>query len=77
ALPPWLMSKTVHKKAKQKWDKRCQATDGWCGLIIARGITGASRGQPDFKDMMALFEVRFLSTKELGIGPLQLMPISL
>ncbi|NEQ78230.1 MAG: hypothetical protein F6K23_37715 [Okeania sp. SIO2C9] len=66
----------VHKEAKQKWDRRCQATDGWCGLIIARGITGASRGQPDFKDMMALFEVRFLSTKELGIGPLQLMPVS-
>lgn len=66
----------VHKKAKQKWDKRCQATDGWCGLIIARGITGASRGQPDFKDMMALFEVRFLESHELGIGPLQLMPVS-
>lgn len=66
----------VHQEAKQKWDKRCKATHGWCGLIIARGITGASRGQPDFKDMMALFEVRFLSTQELGIGPLQLMPVS-
>ncbi|NET26239.1 DUF6930 domain-containing protein [Okeania sp. SIO1I7] len=72
----FMQNDPVHQEAKQKWDKRCQATHGWCGLIIARGITGASRGQPDFKDMMALFEVRFLSTQELGIGPLQLMPVS-
>jgi hypothetical protein len=66
----------VHREAKQKWDKRCRETHGWCGLIIARGITGASRGQPQFKDMVALFEVRSLSSQELGIGPLQLMPVS-
>ena len=66
----------VHREARQKWDRRCRATHGWCGLIIARGITGASRGQPQFKDMVALFEVRSLSSQELGIGPLQLMPVS-
>ncbi len=66
----------VHREARQKWDQRCRSTQGWCGLIIARGITGASRGQPQFKDMVALFEVRSLSSQELGIGPLQLMPVS-
>ncbi len=66
----------VHHEAMQKWDQRCLATNGWCGLIIARGIAGASRGQPEFKDMMALFEVRAFSSQELGIGPLQLMPVS-
>ncbi|MDJ0518525.1 MAG: hypothetical protein QNJ74_20465 [Trichodesmium sp. MO_231.B1] len=72
----FMQNDPVHQEARQKWDERCIATRGWCGLIIARGITGASRGQPEFKDMMALFEVRFLSSQELGVGPLKLMPVS-
>ncbi len=72
----FIQNDPVHQEARQKWDERCSATHGWCGLIIARGITGASRGQPEFKDMMALFEVRSLSSQELGVGPLQLMPVS-
>jgi len=44
-------------------------------LIIAKGLMGASRGQPQFKDMIALLEVRWVSAKDLGIGPLQLMPM--
>jgi len=72
----FMQNDPVHQEARQKWDERCIATDGWCGLVIARGITGASRGQPEFKDMMALFEMRFLSSQELGIGPLKLMPVS-
>ncbi|MGD1705032.1 DUF6930 domain-containing protein [Dapis sp. BLCC M229] len=72
----FMQNDPVHQEARQKWDERCIATGGWCGLIIARGITGASRGQPEFKDMMALFEMRFLSSQELGIGPLKLMPVS-
>ena len=64
----------VHQEARKKWDRRCKSTNGWCGLIIAKGLMGASRGQPQFKDMVALLEVRWVSAKELGIGPLQLMP---
>lgn len=64
----------VHATARQKWDERCKHTKGYCGLIIARGLMGASRGQPQLRDMMALFEARSLSPKELGIGMLQLMP---
>lgn len=65
----------IHQEARKKWDKRCQSTKGWCGVIIAKGLTGASRGKPQFKDMMALFEVRFMPPKDLGIGPLQLIPM--
>jgi hypothetical protein len=43
-------------------------------LVIAKGLTGASRGNPKLKDMMALFEVRSLSAQELGIGTLRLVP---
>lgn len=64
----------VHVAARKKWDERCKHTRGYCGLIIARGLMGASRGQPHLKDMMALFEGHSLSPKELGIGTLQLMP---
>lgn len=72
----FMQNDPVHQEAREKWDERCIATHGWCGLIIARGITGASRGQPEFKDMMALFEVRSLSSQDLGVGPLKLVPVS-
>ncbi|MEM9924033.1 MAG: hypothetical protein AAF915_09825 [Cyanobacteria bacterium P01_D01_bin.50] len=64
----------AHVEARKKWNQRCKNTEGYCGLIIARGLTGASRGNPQIPDMMALFEARYLSPKELGVGTLQLMP---
>lgn len=64
----------VHIQARKKWDQRCKKTKGHCGLVIARGVTGASRGNPGPQDMMALFEVRSLTGKELGLGSLKLMP---
>ncbi|PSB32290.1 DUF6930 domain-containing protein [Chlorogloea sp. CCALA 695] len=64
----------VHIAARKKWDERCKKTQGYCGLIVARGLMGASRGKPHLKDMMALFVGQSLSPKDLGIGMLQLMP---
>lgn len=64
----------VHMSARKKWDERCKNTNGYCGLIVARGLMGASRGKPQLKDMMALFEGISLSPQDLGIGTLQLMP---
>ena len=64
----------VHVAARKKWKERCKNTNGYCGLIISRGLMGASRGQPQLRDMMALFEARSLSPKDLGLGMLQLMP---
>ncbi|MEH2336275.1 DUF6930 domain-containing protein [Nostoc sp.] len=64
----------IHVEARKKWNQRCKNTLGYCGLIIAKGLTGASRGNPQLRDMMALFEARSLSPKDLGIGTLQLMP---
>lgn len=70
----FLSDDPVHTAARQKWEQRCKQTKGYCGLIVARGLMGASRGQPQLRDMMALFEGQSLSPKELGIGMLQLMP---
>ncbi|NMG18853.1 DUF6930 domain-containing protein [Brasilonema bromeliae] len=64
----------IHVEARKKWNQRCKNTQGYCGLIIAKGLTGASRGNPQLRDMMALFEAQFLSPKDLGLGTLQLMP---
>jgi hypothetical protein len=64
----------IHVEARKKWNQRCKNTKGYCGLIIAKGLTGASRGNPQLRDMMALFEARSLSPKDLGLGTLQLMP---
>jgi hypothetical protein len=63
-----------HVAARKQWDQRCQKTQGFCGLIVAKGVSGASRGNPQPSDMMAFFETRSLSVKELGLGVLQLMP---
>jgi hypothetical protein len=64
----------THVAARKKWDQRCKKIKGYCALVIAKGLTGASRGNPQPRDMMALFEARSLSATELGLGMLQLMP---
>lgn len=61
-----------HVAARKKWDQRCKKTKKYCGLIIAKGLTGAARGNPQLKDMMALFETHSLSAQDLGLGVLQL-----
>ncbi len=65
-------SDPTHAAARKKWDQRCKTTKGYCGLIIAKGLTGSARGNPKVKDMMAIFEARALSAKDLGLGTLRL-----
>jgi hypothetical protein len=64
----------VHVQARKKWDQRCKKTKGYCGLVVAKGFKGASRGNPKLGDMLALFEARSISSSELGLGSLQLIP---
>jgi hypothetical protein len=64
----------IHIQARKKWDQRCKKTKGHCGLVIARGLKGASRGNPQLSDMMALFEAKAITEAELGLGALQLIP---
>ena len=61
-------------KALETWHQRCQKTKGYCGLVIAMGATGANRGNPQAKDMLALFEVKSINGTDLGMGVLKLMP---
>lgn len=63
---------TAYLNARKKWERICKKTKGHCGLVIAKGVTGASRGKPTPKDMLAFMETRSLPADELGIGPLEL-----
>lgn len=61
----------VHREARKKWDSRTKKTKGCCGLLIARGLKGASKGNPQLSDMMAFFAGKALSSKNSSLGTLQ------
>lgn len=60
-----------HQKNRKKWEAQCRKLQGYCGLIIAMGMRGKSRGNPQAKDMLALFEAKFLSVEDLKLGILK------
>ncbi len=63
---------TVHLEARRKWDQRSKKAQGYCGLIIAQGLTGKARGNPGVREMIAFLETKSLSKDDLGLGTLQL-----
>ncbi|MFM2303566.1 MAG: hypothetical protein RLZZ135_976 [Cyanobacteriota bacterium] len=64
----------VHIEARRKWDQRSQNTQGYCGLVVAQGLTGKSRGNPGVRETIALLETKSLSDEDLGLGLLQFLP---
>jgi len=69
----YLAHDPIHRNARKKWDQRCRSTQGYCGLVVAMGISVA-RENPQAEHMLGLYEVPFLTPAELGLGPLQLQP---
>ena len=65
---------TQQIESLKKWHRLCQQTHGYCGIVVAMGAKGGNRGNPQAKDMLALFEVKSINGAELGMGVLQLMP---
>ena len=61
---------------QKKWHQQSQKTKGYCGLIIAHGLTGKAREHPGIKETIAFLETKSLSNDDLGLGTLQLMPDS-
>jgi hypothetical protein len=70
----FLQDDATHQKARQKWDSRCKKTGGYCGILVAMGITGSSKGNPKLPDMLAFFETNFFQPQDLGLGSLKSMP---
>ena len=63
----------VHIEARKKWHQRSQKTQGYCGLIVAQGLTGKARGNPGIRETIAFLETKSLADDDLGLGTLQLM----
>jgi hypothetical protein len=59
---------------RNKWHQRSKKIKGYCGLIIAQGLTGKAREHPGIKETIAFLETKSLSNDDLGLGTLQLMP---
>jgi hypothetical protein len=59
-------------EARYKWQQRSKKTKGYCGLLVAQGLTGKARGNPGVRDTVAFLETRSLSNDDLGLGTLQL-----
>ncbi len=64
----------IHIEARKKWNQRSKKTKGYCGLVIAQGLTGKARGNPGIRETIAFLETKSLSNDDLGLGTLQLMP---
>ena len=62
----------VHIEARKKWNQRSKSTKGFCGLLVAQGLTGKARGNPGVRDTIAFLEAKSLSNDDLGLGTLQL-----
>jgi hypothetical protein len=73
----FLESDPTHAAARKKWDQRCKKTGGYCGLLVAMGVTSSKqRGLQGLqtKHLMALFEVPSVAPDTLGLGPLVKTP---
>ncbi|MGI0479448.1 DUF6930 domain-containing protein [Geminocystis sp. CENA526] len=54
-------------KRLQQWQKDVGKFDGYCGILIAMGATGASRGEPQRKDLLYLFYGELVKSDTLGL----------
>ncbi|MDG2989444.1 hypothetical protein L3556_00640 [Candidatus Synechococcus calcipolaris G9] len=50
-----------YMKVFKQWDKLCRKSGGWCVVLLASGITGKGRMNPQFSDLWAFLEVPYLS----------------
>ena len=61
-----------HRDALDKWQRQQIKSHGRCGVMIAGGVTGRHRGNPQPKDILAFFEVNFCAPDALNLEPLVL-----
>jgi hypothetical protein len=59
-------------QAVRQWQKKVKKINGICGFLVAMGVTGTSRSNPQLRDLLGLFETKLINNKDLGIGTLTL-----
>ncbi|NUN66132.1 hypothetical protein HCU40_15550 [Pseudanabaena biceps] len=65
---------TLNGEHLKRWKQRAKATKGNVCVIIAMGLTGASRGHPAPHHILGYYEVKLIDEKELGLGKLRAEP---
>lgn len=68
----YLRDNARYRKQRQQWENACKKLKGRCGIAIAKGVTGKNRGNPQLRDLMAIYEVNLVEPSTLGLSPLQL-----
>lgn len=58
----------------KRWKQRSKNTKGNICVIIAMGVTGASRGNPAPQHILGYYEIKLIDDKELGLGKLSAEP---
>ncbi|MBF2057858.1 MAG: hypothetical protein IGQ45_11735 [Cyanobacterium sp. T60_A2020_053] len=57
-------------KALNKWQEKVEEFDGCCAVAFAMGVTGASKGNPEMKDILGFFETTMISVEDAGLEDL-------
>ncbi|WP_017302402.1 DUF6930 domain-containing protein [Nodosilinea nodulosa] len=63
---------SADRKLLERWNTWQRECHGACAVVIASGITGNSKGKPGAKDILAIFEARCKTPKDLHLPPLML-----
>lgn len=66
--------KALNGEHHKRWKQRSKNTKGNICVIIAMGITGASRGNPAPHHILGYYEINLIDDKELGLGKLRAEP---
>lgn len=66
------MGDQQHRQALDKWNHQQGKSRGRCGIMIAAGVTGRNRGNPQPRDILAFLEVEFCPPEKLNLEPLVL-----
>ncbi|AFY72185.1 hypothetical protein Syn7502_00010 [Synechococcus sp. PCC 7502] len=59
------------REMRQRWLRRCEQTEGICGVVIAMGVSGATKGKPSLNHILAYYEVALIEPSELDLGVLK------
>ncbi|MDX2254808.1 MAG: hypothetical protein NW214_04765 [Pseudanabaenaceae cyanobacterium bins.39] len=65
----------VNQSNYKRWQQRLKTSKGYVGIIIAMGLTGASRGKPSPQHILGYYEIKLIDPQELGVGTLLAQPI--
>lgn len=56
----------------ERWQIWQEVSSGFCGVVIAGGVTGNAKGNPGLKDIIGVFETHYRTPEELNLPPLLL-----